>query len=520
MNDRDFQKHIQAYLDGTISADAMEELNRHLDESPEARREFSVWLDLDTVLGENAKAHLALAGAVTPLPVSEIAFASPAKSARGSLRPVILLAAAAVIVGLVSVATLWSGAFPGFNSDPSFARVTKGAGVPELSDGTKLGSERQIISAGSAEMKTAPGAIVVIEAPAEFYFESSDKLHLLSGRLSADVPPAAKGFTVVTRSGEAIDLGTRFGVDVPESGAPEIHVFEGEVIARQNQSDGQPDENHRQSLIGGEALSFQNAGKGTNPDIASETRELRTGAFIHSEEIPSLSAGLIAGQQSRSEAALEKLSRDPALIRLLDFEAIDLPEGTFRIVQGRWPGSRAPEFIYAGDHMKLPAADPLIYPKVTVGAWVRLDRLGAPYQSLLHVDGWNEGDPGKLHWMITRQTTMRLALFGNRLSPESDDPEGFPDSHTPVLPEQGRWVHLAVVYDSVAGTARFFLNGAFDKQSILDVSHPARFGPSRIGNWNRYDRKLSGRIDELLLLGRAMSDREIEALYAAGNPYH
>ena len=41
----------------------------------------------------------------------------------------------------------------------------------------------------------------------------------------------------------------------------------------------------------------------------------------------------------------------------------------------------------------------------------------------------------------------------------------------------------------------------------------------QIGNWNRIDRKLSGRIDELLILGRAMSDAEVSALFEAGNPY-
>jgi len=39
-----------------------------------------------------------------------------------------------------------------------------------------------------------------------------------------------------------------------------------------------------------------------------------------------------------------------------------------------------------------------------------------------------------------------------------------------------------------------------------------------IGNWNRRDRMLSGRIDELVLLGRAMDAEEIQALFEAGNP--
>ena len=148
-----------------------------------------------------------------------------------------------------------------------------------------------------------------------------------------------------------------------------------------------------------------------------------------------------------------------------------------------------------------------------------IDRLGAPYQSLLHTDGWSKNNPGQVHWMVTRNTTMRLALFGNTLAPGSDEREAFPDSRTPVLPEQGRWVHLATVYDSAARTVRFYLNGKFDKETHQDIAHPARLGAAQIGNWDRKDRKLSGRMDELLLLGRAMSDAEVRALYEAGNPY-
>ena len=80
-------------------------------------------------------------------------------------------------------------------------------------------------------------------------------------------------------------------------------------------------------------------------------------------------------------------------------------------------------------------------------------------------------------------------------------------------------MHLASVYDSEKGTVRFFLNGRFDKETKQQVANPARLGPAQIGNWNQKDRKLSGRVDELLILGRAMSDEEVRALHAAGNPY-
>lgn len=391
------------------------------------------------------------------------------------------------------------------NSQRAFATVEKAAGVFEMADESALRGEHREIKAGSVALITARGARIVIEAPAEFHFESAQRLHMKRGRLAADVPPAAKGFTVITPTGDAVDLGTRFGVDVPSSGAAEVHVFQGEVITKASGAKA------KQNLRTGDAVSFDHG--------ASTARELRSSAFIQPDEMSELTAGLAAGQRARAESALAKLKNDPALIALLDFESAEELPGVYRRVQGRWPGSHAPEFVSMGDHLKLDVGGDRDWPQLTLAAWVRIDRLGAPYQSLLHTDGWSKNNPGQVHWMINRDTTMRLALIGNTLAKGSDEKNGFPDSRLPVLPEQGRWVHLATVYDSARGTVRFYLNGQFDKETRQEIAHPARLGPAQIGNWNQQDRKLSGRVDELLLLGRAMSDDEIRALHAAGNPY-
>jgi hypothetical protein len=392
-----------------------------------------------------------------------------------------------------------------------FARVTQNAGAmfrqggrnPAIND-TLPGGTLALVE-GTLGLTYGAGVQLVIEAPAVFECVHAGLLRLHAGRVAADVPPAAKGFTVITPTGNAVDLGTKFGVDVPPQGEAEIHVFQGEVIA-QSSGGGK-----RQSLRTGEAYSLRSG--------AGAARELRSAAFIRPDEIASLHAGLAAGQQARAEAALVTLRQDPALIAVLDFESRDLPGGTYRMVQGRWPGSQAPEFVNIGDHMKIDVGGDRPWPQLTLAAWVRLDRLGEPYQSLLHTSGWSTSNPGQVHWMVTRQMTMRLALFGNTLAAGSDERHGYPDSRTSVLPEQGRWVHLAAVYDSAARTVRFYLNGQFDKETLQEIAHPARLGPAQIGNWDQQDRKLSGRIDELVILGRAMSDDEVGALFAAGNPY-
>ncbi len=488
----ELEKLIHAYMDGVITPEDMARLNVRLREDAEARREFTEMLNLDSAMGAMAAGWEKAEGTVA------VAEARPPKRTR-----LTMLAAAAGCLVLMMAAGAWWWLE---TWRQGYATVTGAAGMEGLAEGAVLHGETHELRKGTLSLTTTRGAKIVIEAPAAFRFESTQRLRVLRGRLAADVPPAAKGFTVVTPSGDAIDLGTRFGVDVPESGASEIHVFQGEVIAK---ASGAPE---RKSVRGGDAVTMDTGG--------SAARELRTAAFIQPDEAMELNAGLAAGQRARAEAALEKLRADPALIALMDFEAAgETHDGVFRGVQGRWPGSHAPEFTHEGDHLKLDVGGDRAWPQLTLAAWVRIDRLGEPYQSLLHTDGWNRENPGQVHWMITKETTMRLALIGNTLAPGSEEKEKFPDSRTPVLPERGRWVHLAAVYDSEKKTVRFYLNGRLDKESRQETAHPAKLGPAQIGNWNQKDRKLSGRVDELVILGRAMSDDEVRALHAAGNPY-
>lgn len=486
---------VHRYLDGTITADEMRRLNSLLQANREARREFAEWLNLDSALAMAAADWFPTEMKAAPVRAGE------EESRRLVWFPSGLrwLAAAACVALCITGVWWWQAA------QRTLATVTKSVGAGELAQGAAMRRETRVIGSGAVELVTARGVRLVIEAPAEFRLESAQRLRVLRGRLSADVPPTAKGFTVVTPSGDAVDLGTRFGVDVSASGAAEVHVFQGEVIAKASGSSTE------QSLRGGDAVAMKSG--------MSTVRELRTAAFIQSGEMGELGAALTAGQRARAEAVQAKLRADPALIALLDFESGESQASAFRTVQGRWPGSRASEFVNVGDHLKLDVGGDREWPQLTLAAWVRLDQLGAPYQSLLHTDGWDNQRPGQVHWMVTKLTTMRLALRGNTLAPGSDEQEMFPDSKTSVLPDQGRWVHLATVYDSEAKTVRFYLNGRFDKETRQAIAHPARLGPARIGNWDRQDRKLSGRVDELLLLGRAMGDAEVRAVFEAGNPY-
>ena len=343
---------IHRYLEGGIDAQAMARLNARLDADSEARRHFAELLNLDSALATMAAGW----SEADTLVSTESRHQKTDKSVRPTsvrwrcARAAAFIGAAAACVAL----GMW------WLSPQDFARVEKIVGVSSLTPGSILQGEKHELQAGTLALITSKGAKVVIEAPAVFQFETAQRLRLTQGRLSADVPPSAKGFTVITPSGDAVDLGTRFGVDVPLAGEAEVHVFQGEVIAHAAKD--------QRSLRTGDAVTMTTGGHAA--------RDLRSAAFIQGDEVNELTAGLAAGQRASSEAALSKLREDPALIALLDFELGEAPD-TCRTTQGRWPGSRAPEFVRVGDHLKLDLGGERTWPRLTLASWVRLDRLDA-----------------------------------------------------------------------------------------------------------------------------------------------
>ncbi|RIK73056.1 MAG: hypothetical protein DCC67_18350 [Planctomycetota bacterium] len=98
--------------------------------------------------------------------------------------------------------------------------------------------QRIELAEGLAEITFTDGATVLLEGPAAFDVDASDKIDLHVGRLAAVVPQRARGFRVVTPSLELLEAGAEFGLIAQESGAAELHVFSGLVKANVLDSDG------------------------------------------------------------------------------------------------------------------------------------------------------------------------------------------------------------------------------------------------------------------------------------------
>ena len=95
-----------------------------------------------------------------------------------------------------------------------------------LPAGSKLAFQQ-----GLLEVVFQSGPRLILQGPAEVELQSQSSVVLLHGKLTADVPAAARGFTIHTPNATVVDLGTKFGVAF-QAGQTDVEVFVGKVLLR------------------------------------------------------------------------------------------------------------------------------------------------------------------------------------------------------------------------------------------------------------------------------------------------
>jgi hypothetical protein len=124
-------------------------------------------------------------------------------------------------------------------TDVNVARVTGlvnckwSEGIVPLKFGDRLEAGHRLrLEQGLMQLTFGTGAKVVIEGPADFVVSTPNQATLEHGKIAAVVPRSGRGYTILTPTAEVVDLGTEFGVEVDNAGSSEVHVFDGEVVAR------------------------------------------------------------------------------------------------------------------------------------------------------------------------------------------------------------------------------------------------------------------------------------------------
>lgn len=100
--------------------------------------------------------------------------------------------------------------------------------LPSVLPNGKLAAERVVTRSGFLELTYASGVRVTLQGPTDFTVKGTASGALTHGKLVANVPPGAEGFTVDYGTGRVVDLGTEFGLGI-DGGKVELAVFDGSV---------------------------------------------------------------------------------------------------------------------------------------------------------------------------------------------------------------------------------------------------------------------------------------------------
>jgi hypothetical protein len=99
--------------------------------------------------------------------------------------------------------------------------------VPRQEPQLRRGS--MTLEQGYAQLTFKQGTQVLIQASCTFELQSSNKMALENGSMTANVPSQALGFRVQTPWATVVDYGTEFGLSTGQTDGTEVHVFEGNV---------------------------------------------------------------------------------------------------------------------------------------------------------------------------------------------------------------------------------------------------------------------------------------------------
>ena len=248
---------IEAYCDGLISDSDLRRLEACLLEDKDARRAFVTVFHLHTELHFAMRARRAADAAVQrvlasdPPEQSKPSRSSPASRWRILIaKPRLVMACTAagllIVASVVATMTSLRQPKPGLSDATKSLEDRRGVNVAwlvnaqdcqwaeiknEMPGRDMRAGKRLRLQAGLAQIEFDRGARVLLEGPAELVLVSGSEARLVHGKLTARVPAAACGFTILSPQGKIVDLGTEFGLSVDEEGETTVRVFDGLVAA-------------------------------------------------------------------------------------------------------------------------------------------------------------------------------------------------------------------------------------------------------------------------------------------------
>lgn len=367
---------------------------------------------------------------------------------------------------------------------------------------------------GQIELEFYSGAAVVLEGPAVFEVLSENGGVLHSGKLSAEVPDHAHGFTITSADVKLVDLGTSFGMSVNDGKGTEVHVFDGEVELHDLAKN-----KHFKKLKAGEGQKISSRNQWA--EIRVKPEEFVSSQELNKKSLKRQEEGIRKWQESFQESL-----KDSRLIARYSFDKNTTRTRTLknaskvqshgingaiigtRWSEGPWPGKDALDFKRPGDRVRINI--PGTYESITMTTWIRIDGFDNYFNSLMLSDGWNR--MGAVHWQIIKEGKVELAVYNGtgKYHNHRADFEVKPS-------ELGSWIHAAVTYDGKGKVVKHYRNGALIGVVPIEGVVPLEIFKAQIGNWtpkgHNQIRNFNGRFSDFTIYGASLSEGEIQKIY-------
>lgn len=497
----DFEELAQRVLEGTADAAEVARLDTELRRDPELRRIYRETFLVDEMLGQLEADDMA----TSSVPV-EALLKRQQRRALG-----IAMAAAAAVLALVAVGLhlIWLKPAPmlAVKVAPHTVWEVLAADGDAAEPGNLEAGDEIRVQAGTIELSFMGGVRGIVQGPARMVVEGSDRLSLSYGTGRFHVPDGAEGFKVRSRRLDVVDLGTDFGMIVPEKGtlAPEVHVFEGRV---------------RASAVGGVAETREiRAGEAAKVSPTGRFEAIRPDSRRFFTELPEDLPYIRIGFEPVGERRFKVSGTHPAVATMTAFREREVI--TTEGVRGQ-----AVAFGEKGSRVSTDWQGTLGDAPRTLAMWLRLPTQTSPqmYQTLA---GW--GDP-----TIGYAGKCELLVF----QPSPDGPslprlsfDQFLFTGTTDLAD-GRWHHVAAVYEGGLGSGevrdrvRLYVDGRpeplhpkMTHVTTLPKEPQTREGgfPLVIGDLPVLEnvRTFQGSIDELVVFEAALDESRIRELASA-----
>ena len=502
---------LNKMFERTISDEERSEIQTMIKNSEEARERYLQFCQVHAILSEQN-------GSLASMPD----FPSEKKTKPAPIAFIIAVAAAAMLFiafnsGLFAKKPVETVEGPHRGSN--IALIAKASGVEFLyggKDNSRLVEGDQIPTGvysmikGVLQLDFPNGVSTVIEAPCEFELISTMNVGCREGKISANVPTEAKGFTISANGVSIVDLGTEFAVHAVKGKFVEAHVFNGKVAVNMHYETGD------QKYEVGEGQAVRVLMGETGPVMAGI--DLKNDFFIRQMTEPD------------SDYSKFILTKEPVAYFSMDIESDGKTLRDRSIYKNNGTASAVKEVANLwsagkiGSSVKLAGSNHKAY--VTVDDYPKTDNntlsvVGWVYAESRPVwatimKNWGNKKFGQFHFGLDIKGYLDVEIQGrDGEKPHITDSEKFPIKE---------WQHVAFVHDGQ--TVKVFRNGVVVAEGAVNgIKYPVDLkkmsigtklddsemfpAPGTQGHWD-------GRLDELAVFNKALTDQEILELYEIG----